>query len=133
MSLARRLGLRVEQGTLLEYLPIEIREELYQYVYRCDFTITHEPKGNGSNARLIFSKGLLNHVFYLPSRVNKTEIKAMLDAIADGVCVEIYLGGYGRIGYNKFMDRVEIGVGNSINSFPLCIEFIEVLRIISQD
>ena len=44
MSLARRLGLRVEQGTLLEYLPIEIREELYQYVYRAILLLRTVPR-----------------------------------------------------------------------------------------
>ena len=57
----------------------------------------------------------------------------MLDAITDGIRMEIYLGGYGRISYNNYTEKVEIGVGNSINSFPLCIEFIEVLRLIAQD
>ena len=44
MSLARQLGLRVEKNTLLEYLPIEIREELYSYVYCSDYAITHKPR-----------------------------------------------------------------------------------------
>ena len=130
MSLARQLGLRVEKDTLLERLPLELRERIYQRAYRCDISMQYEPKGNSTNAKLVFTRDPYRHTLYLPAYINTGNINAMLANITDGEGCEIDINGYDTIRYDCLTDQVEIFVGNSTIEFPLCIEFIELLQSI---
>ena len=129
MSLARRLGSRVEEQTLLSYLPPELKEEVYQRAYRCDFGITFVPaRHQGNMHSLVLSHGLLTNKIWLRyDAMTKGQLHRLLIHIDQALSASVL--GDVHIYYYASRNLIEIHTGESMISFPLCVEFINAMRM----
>lgn len=120
---------RVEEGTLLERLPPELKEELYQRTYRCGFAVTFEPDPlDPGKPMLVFTQGILRHEVYLdPTRVTKGNVSKLIEAIKAGEERMLEIGDV-DIHYIPDENSINVRPRSSTTSFPPCIEFIEAMQ-----
>ena len=136
MSIARRLGHRVEKGTLLERLPPELKEELYRRVYHSDYAIVHRSRAVTSllsirNAEL----GVHADLSIFRRNIDPVLLEIFIQDILRGT-LSRYVQCLSLI-YDPSTDIMEISgyrvdergwtIGYSTFTIPLCIDLIQAL------
>ena len=139
MSLARRLGSRVEKGTLLECLPIELREELYRRVYHNSTIIQYKPYSNGG-CRMVIGDVTLSIGYTVSLKL----LKEFIHSIFQGTSVYFQKGYRPEMYYHASVDYVTISghwvdkdgwihIRGKTVAIPVCIDLMQVLIDLHDD
>jgi hypothetical protein len=135
-------GRRVEEGTLLTYLPRELRSEVYRFRYRCDFTVRLTPLPEaGFILELIDNDGLrlsfpISLAFIRSKKGARTRMRQFLTSLMPD-----QIGGV-RMFFNENLAMVGIygttellidtaGVGSIV--LPICTQIVEALEEIERN